>query len=144
MKFERHSTVTIVEALKHIGDQFQLQDRRSQAKVILNGLLVNVSSLRLKTFFAKGTKCVACGLEAEYFALERDANAKDKTGPFHLNLWGTDSADEPIIFTHDHIMARSLGGKDDLTNTQTMCGPCNWEKGKAEIEEKNRRNKLVE
>ena len=31
--------------------------------------------------------------------------------------------------TVDHIVPASLGGHDGHTNLQTLCKPCNWEKG---------------
>ena len=33
----------------------------------------------------------------------------------------------------DHIIPLSMGGKDDLRNTQTLCIPCHSEKTKKEI-----------
>lgn len=33
----------------------------------------------------------------------------------------------------DHIIPLSMGGKDDLRNTQTMCITCHYEKTKKEI-----------
>lgn len=54
-----------------------------------------------------------------------------KDGGYHLNLWGVKDGEE-VLFTHDHVLARGLGGKDNLDNTQTMCCYCNWEKGDLE------------
>ena len=50
-----------------------------------------------------------------------------------MNLWGVDPEDgQPILFTHDHIVAQALGGLDQLSNTQTMCCWHNWRKGSKE------------
>ena len=85
---------------------------------------VNVKSLRLQTFYLKGPVCVACGRRGTHFALERAVHDK-KDKPYHLNLWATDANGDEYLMTHDHILARSLGGRDVLENTQTMCSPCN-------------------
>jgi len=93
---------------------------------------VFLNSLRLKTFAEKGTVCVGCGLSADYFAFERDVKNRENA-PYHLNLWGIrDNSGRHILFTHDHILAKSLGGTNDLTNTQTMCCDCNSKKSQQE------------
>lgn len=81
---------------------------------------------RLRTFIEKGTTCVHCGLEATYFAAEKDKF--QKTRKYHINLWGT-KGNKEILFTHDHIIPRSKGGPDRIENCQTMCEPCNGKKG---------------
>jgi hypothetical protein len=123
--YDRHSVVPI-------GYVLPLIKNVRKAKEQLNGIPVGVSSLRLQTFAAKGLTCVKCGAKAEYFAIERDFGKVESDGHYHLNLWGTDNDGDPLLFTHDHILARALGGKDALENTQTMCCHCNWEKGDAE------------
>jgi len=105
---------------------------------------VNLGGKRLNTFFTKGTTCACCGLEASFFAVER---TKGQESPkFHLNLYGVRANGKEVIFTHDHILARSLGGKDVHENMRTMCGPCNWEKGRKEaaIGDKFRAGKITD
>jgi hypothetical protein len=77
-------------------------------------------------------------LEAKYFALEKTLE-KD---PYHLNLYGVKNGKE-VLFTHDHTLARSLGGRDNISNTTTMCTHCNFEKSKGErvLAEKLRKEK---
>lgn len=92
------------------------------------GQEIKLESLRLECFAKKGTSCSVCGLQAQFFALEK--NKKDKTtNNYHLNLYGYDDAQKEVLFTHDHTIARSNGGKDSFDNVTTMCGPCNWLKG---------------
>jgi hypothetical protein len=122
----RHSIVDIPTALERIN----LSGDKRRISLTPDTPPVRVYSLRLKTFAFKGTKCVSCGLEASYFALEKDINGDSDA--YHLNLWGIKPSGENILFTHDHILARSLGGADTLENTQTMCFPCNNLKGTAE------------
>lgn len=87
---------------------------------------------RLKTFYKHGTKCSACGLEAQFYAVERPAHENDGF-PYHLNLWGIDVNGDEVLFTHDHTLARSAGGADNVSNTTTMCSPCNFAKSLVEV-----------
>lgn len=104
-----------------------------QAKLNVLGTNVKLFSkgTRLKTFFEHGTECSACGLQASFYAVERPAH---ETGdfPYHLNLWGIDGKGQEVLFTHDHTLARSAGGKDHTSNTTTMCSPCNFAKSLVE------------
>ena len=128
--YTRHCIIGIGEIIPHILGQ--------QDKILHHNYNVGVSSLRLRTFARAAEKtgkicCVNCGLEATHFALEGFENSKLPSE--HFNLYGIKD-DNEILFTHDHIIARSLGGENNLSNTQVMCGPCNWKKGEKE-------NKLV-
>jgi 5-methylcytosine-specific restriction endonuclease McrA len=93
---------------------------------------INVSSLRLLTFKEHGTTCVHCGLKAEYFVKEK--NEKDTV--FHLNLYGVNDKGKEILFTKDHIIPKSKGGKEHLSNMQTMCSVCNQKKDNTVPKEK--------
>jgi hypothetical protein len=86
---------------------------------------------RLKTFYKHGTKCSACGLEAQFYAVERPSHESGDF-PYHLNLWGIDVNGTEVLFTHDHTLARSAGGADNIGNTTTMCSPCNFAKSLTE------------
>lgn len=100
-----------------------------------NGLTFNISSLRLRTFCRDAglgkLKCAGCGLDAKFFAIEAFARNSDNKS-VHANLYGVREDGKEVLFTHDHILARALGGEDTLKNSQTMCGPCNWAKGAQE------------
>lgn len=101
-------------------------------KVTYDGELVKIASTRLMTFAVSGTTCSCCGLKASFFAIERNL-ADEKAGrPYHLNLWGVDSDGDEVLFTHDHTLARSLGGSDHIENTTTMCTVCNFKKSLVE------------
>jgi hypothetical protein len=136
-KYFIHSESSIEEVFAHIKNFIETDNGRAN----INGTSVGVSSLRLQTFYHTGTVCHACGLKATHFELNRDKGAEARNAPYHLNLWGINEAGDKVLFTHDHKLARSLGGKDDLTNTETMCGPCNWAKGTPERAEADRRRK---
>jgi 5-methylcytosine-specific restriction endonuclease McrA len=110
-----------------------------------SGLWVSVSSLRMKTFgraaqSSTGLECVTCGIKGLFYAVEQSPGQKSH----HLNLYGVNEDSEEVLMTHDHIIARGLGGVDNLSNAQVMCSPCNSKKGKVEAKEAERRRKLTE
>ena len=140
--YERHSVVSLEEGLATIKTTIeQMKARQKPTKSIINGQPINTKSLRLQTFLEKGLVCVTCGRVGTHFAVERDA-AQTSQRSYHLNLWATDVNGDEYLMTHDHIIARSLGGRDKIENTQTMCSPCNAEKAIHEREELEER-KLV-
>ena len=67
-----------------------------------------------------GSKCMMCGVEPKYFAL-----GKDKTGRWHLDLYG---GDVDHMFTIDHIHPKSKGGENTMENYQLLCKICNEDK----------------
>lgn len=128
-RYERKGCLTNVQdILKAIRDS-------SITTISVLGVTVNVTSLRLQTFACKGLVCSVCGQKGSFFAVERNFKNKDPDTlkGWHLNLWGINQEQEEVLMTHDHTLARALGGKDELNNTSTMCEPCNHLKG---IEEK--------
>ena len=135
----RHCIVPLHDVVPKI----QAYWSEKETKVEIAGHNVGVCSLRMKTFgrdarASGGISCRGCGLEAEYFAIESFARGQEQSP--HANLYGTKDGVE-VLFTHDHILARSLGGKDVLSNAQTMCAPCNSKKSKGEHKEVLRRRK---
>lgn len=87
---------------------------------------VAMGSHRYELFVQKGITCVECGIEGKYFALER--GAKDNPNRFHFNLYGLDSSGGEVLITKDHVIPRSAGGKNKMSNYQTMCFNCNKNK----------------
>jgi hypothetical protein len=95
----------------------------------LDGDPIHFNSVRMRTFAISGTKCVSCGVEGRFFYKERSATKKSPMKKiYHLNLYAIVDGRE-ILMTHDHTIPRSRGGKDDISNTKTMCFPCNMKKG---------------
>jgi hypothetical protein len=119
---ERLATYTVPFIIPFILD---IPSRVGKAhKILFGDIPVNLANDRLKTFLHSGTTCVACGLEGEFFALERFCDGDD----YHLNMYGKKDGKE-VLFTKDHIVPRSKGGPSHLDNYQTMCAHCNSEKG---------------
>lgn len=110
-----------------IADVIPLINDPAIKSVVLHGQKVNVTSLRLRNF-AKSTTCIACGLQATHFAVETNSD-------WHLNLYATREGKSEMLFTHDHTLARGLGGADDEDNTTTMCAKCNFQKSIGEYRE---------
>lgn len=133
-EYERAAKLEIDEVLPILIAHSGL-GKKHKVKVEIAGHQVKVTGVRLQTFATKGCTCSRCGLKATHFAVERTANGNVEG--FHLNLWGEKDG-EKILFTHDHTIDRVAGGKDDLSNTTTMCSPCNQEKA---IEHRNARVK---
>lgn len=76
---------------------------------------------RLRVFAEKGTKCVACGAEGKHLI----ESADKKSGALHVDLYTADLE----LMTVDHIIPKSKGGKNHITNYQPMCFTCNAAKG---------------
>lgn len=95
---------------------------------------IKMDSQRYFLFKRDGCVCVTCGLEGTFFRKERDANFNHKQGNqtieprFHFNLYGINEAGEEIMITKDHIIPKSKGGPDIMSNYQVMCYTCNQEK----------------
>jgi len=90
------------------------------------GQMVKMYSIRYQLFATKGVKCVKCGIEGKYFALEK--HPSDKKDTYHLNLYAVNEKGEEILMTKDHIIPRAKRGTTCLRNLQTMCSPCNGKK----------------
>jgi len=120
-EYERIGTFQPDEILPYITAVTGESEREYQ------GHMVKMSSLRYLTFARKGISCVRCHLKAKFFALEKPAHQKQDR--YHFNLYGVDAEGNEVLFTKDHIKPRSKGGKDHISNMQTMCLKCNGQKG---------------
>lgn len=100
--------------------------RNNPSRKELDGDRINFSSLRLQTFAAKGTACVRCGIEGEWFIKEKH-HPSDKF--FTLSFYAVDGFGKEILMTKDHIIPKSKGGRDQLSNLNPMCYICNQDKG---------------
>lgn len=127
-KLIRKTIYSIEDVEDKIKNVLFEQDVRS-AKVDFDGDWIKGNSQRYQTFFTKGCKCAVCGIEGKFFAKER--HLADRS--YHLNLYAIDENGEEILMTKDHIIPRSKGGANHISNYQTMCLKCNREKGDALI-----------
>ena len=132
-RYIRHGIAKLEEVIPAVLTNWS-SPSHLRKKLLLQGYKVGTGSLRLVTF-AKAYKdgkicCVECGLEASFFSIDSFQALTEKPS-IHLNLYGIRNGQE-VLFTHDHILARALGGIDDLSNTQVMCSPCNNKKSRME------------
>lgn len=115
-----------LDILPELENHRNPKNRKSIKYKDINGFTVKLSSQRYATF-KNSISCVKCGITGSFFAIERPfvpANAK-----YHLNLYAIDESGNEVLMTKDHIQPKSKGGRNDITNYQTMCYKCNLEKG---------------
>ena len=93
--------------------------------IVVAGYTVKANTAKLRTFRADGTQCRICGMSATFYAIERE----DQNEKCTLNLYGIDDRGVEISFNSDHIVPKSVGGKNALYNRQTTCQVCNLAKG---------------
>ena len=116
---------SIDEVFNIIGEKYllgNLATEKTKSDMIVDGFNVRPLSLRYKTFYQKGTKCVCCGKEGTHFKLCGDERSPNRR---HFNLY----ADDGTLITKDHIIPKARGGRDVVSNMQTMCEDCNKAKG---------------
>lgn len=105
---------------------FVLQNVGSQVKTKF-GVLGNCASWRIQAYAVNGVTCVVCGLVGNMVAIEK--NRIQKTKKHHLNLYHVNESGEETMITIDHIIPKSKGGGNEISNLQTMCCHCNTAKG---------------
>lgn len=117
--FKNDKRYTLDEVIPFIERNSERQD--------FNGDMIRLSSDRLLLFKEKGVRCVTCGLEGQFFLKLRSKKEKIDEH-WHFNLYAEKDG-ELVLFTKDHIIPKSKGGPNHLSNYQTMCEPCNMHKG---------------
>jgi 5-methylcytosine-specific restriction endonuclease McrA len=98
-------------------------------QTMIGPVQVRMTSQRYQLFSLKGIKCVKCGVVGKFFALEKMRSQDTKR--YHFNLYGYVNGEERML-TKDHIVPKSKGGANSLSNYQVMCCKCNTEKGNKE------------
>lgn len=114
----------IEEVFGLIGEEYLLRKTDSdqiRSDMIVDGFHVRPISLRYMTFYQKGVKCACCGKVGTHFRLCGDPMTQRR----HFNLF----ADDGSLFTKDHIVPKSKGGRNHVDNMQPMCEECNLSKG---------------
>lgn len=114
----------IDEVFNLIGEEYLTRNNdgdQAKSNITVDGFDVHPISLRYMTFYQKGIKCACCGKEGTHFKLCGD----ETTNRRHFNLY----AEDGTLMTKDHIIPASKGGRNIVSNMQTMCVDCNKEKG---------------
>jgi hypothetical protein len=120
-KYDRFGTALISDILGMVGPD--------AGKGNVCGHMVGLDHSRLLCFKDQGTTCVVCGVKGEFFAVEKITHGNDVTP--HLNLYALDEHGHEILMTKDHIVPRSDGGKNHVSNLQPMCVDCNRVRGRS-------------
>lgn len=120
--YQRLAIMPLCKGMDLIKAELESAPKKTRTDVM--GFGVHLTSIRLRTFHFSGSKCVCCGLQASHFAIEKQLHNKTALHP-HMNLYGLTDRGEEILFTKDHIVSKKDGGRDILSNMQTMCQPCN-------------------
>lgn len=148
LPYDRWGVVEMAPVMEAIGAYLK-DPTTSPRKVEFLGVEVEVSGLRLQTFFESPPCCSdpSCPHKPSFFAIERTPVPEGRSphSPhhrYHLNLYGRDAKGREILFTHDHTLARGLGGSDTRDNTTMMCWPCNRRKSIIESKLANRRRRI--
>ena len=117
----RYSVTDVFNMLGTDALTVECIDRKFRDSVEVEGYQVYRQSLRYATFYQKGCTCATCGKVGTHFELDPGDNSSRK----HFNLY----ADDGTLMTKDHIVPKKHGGKDIISNMQTMCVDCNRAKG---------------
>jgi 5-methylcytosine-specific restriction endonuclease McrA len=121
-EYFRLGTISLMEGLNRLA--LARSGQLPQDQFIL-GTKVGFSSNRIQTYLIHGVSCVDCGVQGTHFAVER----KHPYEGWHLNLYGIKGRKRnEVMITSDHVVPKSKGGADDLSNRQPMCFNCNIRK----------------
>jgi len=80
---------------------------------------------RLRVFAAKGVECAYCKKKRGVHLIKTVGVA----GDVHIDVYTKDFE----LMTIDHIVAKSNGGGDDISNLIPTCAKCNFKKGDKDI-----------
>ena len=109
-------------------NDFLYKYNKSLQFLYIHGENINMRMTKYKLFKNKGIRCVKCGIEGKYFALEWNRINPQSVRP-HFNLYGIDLGGMETMMTIDNIVPTSKGGINNISNYQTMCRKCNLDKG---------------
>lgn len=125
---DENKKYSIEEVFQMLGEDnlktecYNKSNKSAENQIEVDGYLVYTRSLRYMTFYQKGCKCCVCGKEGTHFTLDSGDGPDNRR---HFNL----RADDGTLVTKDHIVPKSRGGRDHISNMQTMCCYCNKAKG---------------
>lgn len=115
-EYERLTTIPPQDVFNNIGGIIEIMGEK-----------VTIRSKRYKCYARAGVRCVRCGIEGHYFAVEKQVYQPTKK--WHLNLYHRKEDGSEILMTVDHTIPLSRGGLDRVTNLKPMCVKCNGAKG---------------
>lgn len=108
--------------------------QRKKNTIVLNiqgkNIRVRAKVPRLRLFI-RDRKCACCGIEGNLFAVDTIITKKGmQATPPYLNLYchEPEKGNNYVMMTLDHIIPKSMGGRQVPSNTQAMCINCNQKK----------------
>ena len=122
----KHTLEEIESLLDKKNYPVKREEMNKKTKINFNGEIIRKHSIKILVFFLKGYKCVSCGIEGCFFALENIGGIQNG---YALNLYSVNHEGKEILMTIDHIIPKARGGGNDLQNLQPMCLICNELKG---------------
>lgn len=116
-----------------------LNDKLAEKRpAVLDGHKYNPDSSRYILYREKGLQCAKCKITANVAIFERHKNSNlsnlKENQKWHWNFYYKSEGVE-LMMTRDHILPKSLGGSDKLSNCQPMCESCNRKKGNGQTKE---------
>lgn len=94
---------------------------------------VDLTSIRYFHYKQNSLVCACCGVKGVVFHLEMMRRGLKKYRDPHFNLYGQLNDSQLIMMTIDHIIPKSRGGGNKVSNLQTLCETCNQKKGNKSV-----------
>ena len=111
-------TLSLEETFPFLGEYKHYLDINGES------VPVYVDDLRYE-LFKQAQTCVVCGKVGNHFMVHCDPIQEIPRFKYVLNLFSADGS----LMTADHIIPKSMGGRNFLCNLQVMCSKCNSKKG---------------
>jgi len=117
-KYKILKTYTLEKIFSILEDDSQLVYGKKNKNPYFQDGEYLVKLRRALIFKTTGIQCVCekCTMSDHHFALSIDGG-----GGLHLDLYAHDELGELNMITIDHVHPKSKGGKNHISNYQTMC-----------------------
>lgn len=134
--YYKKESYSIEHVLQHFVHPYSISN---DTEWDFDGDRIHMNSHRYWNFIVNGCTCQCCGLKGLYFTKERN----HKEGRYHFNLYGLDEFGNEVMLTKDHIIPKSAGGLNHVSNYQPYCKRCNGAKGNLSPEQWKEKQKLM-
>jgi len=122
-----HSFWTLKEIKEFLKTHQNVAGTIKKGTIQYQNIEIKLKSPKNLLFLNNHHSCKICKIPITYAVLEK-VHPDIKT--YHFNYYTIDSrSKKEILFNIDHIVPKSKGGSDLITNLQLTCELCNTEKG---------------
>ena len=123
----------MILSISELQKQLRVKQGVDPLFLTFSGVAIKLKMVdRLKMIMKKGADCPCCGAKGSHAHLVKSYN-KDHTGKrrmvINVVVLAKRSNGKLVEITKDHIIPKSRGGKNTVSNYQPMCKECN--QGKA-------------